>query len=78
MSEFEKSLKAAVYRELAKICRRKPGLDKVKQLHERAYTHYRTVAGGYSVPVTILDVAYVNALAEYAAMLGDGSLHRIR
>lgn len=78
MSELDKRLEAAVYRELTKICRRKPGLEKVKQLHERAYAHYRSVAGGYSVPVTILDVAYVNALAEYAAMLGDGSLHRIR
>jgi len=77
MSDAEK-IEAAVCHELSKICRRKPDLEKVKQLHERAYSHYCSLAGGYSEPVTILDVAYVNALARYAAMLGDDTLHEIR
>ena len=74
---YSEKIEAAVCRELAKICRKRYSLDKVIELHERAYSHYRTCAKGYGTPVSIIDVAYVNALARYAATFGV-QLHEIR
>ena len=68
-------IEAMTCHKLAKIAKQKYSLDHVLGAYERAYDRYRTmittINRQYVSPSHIMDeVAYVNALARYAAALG--------
>ena len=75
MAKDVEKIEAITCKKLAKIAREKYSLDRVLSTYERAYDRYRTLIitanRQYVSPGHIMDeVAYVNALARYAAALG--------
>ena len=72
---FETKLERLTCAKLARIVKKKYTLDEVCERHQKAHAHYRTMVlceqRTYVSPELILDdVAYVNALARYAATRG--------
>lgn len=66
----DKAFEKLVCNELASICRKRYSLDEVIALHQKAYDHYKWCVTSRYKPVNPIDVAYVNALARYAATKG--------